>query len=253
MQRIIFVSALLLLAASLPGRAEPRWAQGQIYSGNIDIGGVQVPLPSGDWVVTGIENSSINAVGNGIETNVGLAQIIDGKVRAYTSINYNQQALRSSSGWKLPAERSCTRPEIHFAEIKRNQMLRKTCAYVNHIALYVSATSPKWWLDSVGFAKKNSIAMPLAVIQSGIVVSDRQNFVAVGYYFNPESVGFAPPSNTAWETSDWNALNITRDKEKQAFVQSIIAWTEKATASVEAGLAGKLDASSNLDWPTAMQ
>jgi hypothetical protein len=240
-----------LIAAAPPVLAQPKWAQGQTYSGNIDIGGVQVPLPAGTWLVTGVEQIVTTNAGAGGQTNVGLTQIVDGKLRSYIALSYNQQAM--SRGWTVPAAKTCTRSEIHHAAVTRDQQLDKSCAYVNHIVFTISANSAKWWKETVDYAKQNGIAVPLAVIQGGVVVSDRANFVSVGYYFNPEVTGFAPPKNTAWQTSDWSVLNVAGDAQKQAFVKSIIDWTEKVRPSVEAGLAGKLKKSNGLDWPVAMQ
>jgi hypothetical protein len=253
MLKTVLAAVAAVTTAVQTAHAQPKWAQGQTYSGNIDIGGVQVPLPSGNWVVTGVENSVINMWGSGAETSIGLAQISDGKLRAYAWISYNQQALINGSGWRLDAEKNCARTEIHYAAVVRNRQVDKSCTYVNHNVFDISSTSPKWWKDSVAYAKTNSIGIPLAVIQSGIVVSDRQNFVSVGYYFNPEIQGFAPPKNTVWQTSDWSVLNTASDEQKKAFVKSIIDWTEKTRPAVEAGLAGRLKKGESLDWPVAMQ
>lgn len=238
-------------AAAQMAHAQPKWTQGQTYSGNIDIGGVQVPLPAGDWLVTGVEYVVTANAGNGGQSNIGLAQSRDGKLQGYISLSYNQQAL--SRGWTVPAAKNCTRTEIHHAAVIRDAQVDKSCTYVNHVVFTISATSAKWWKDTVDYAKQNGIAVPLAVIQGGVVVSDRANFIAVAYHFNPESKGFSPPKNTAWQTSDWSALNVAGDEQKRNFVKSVIDWTEVARPALEAGLAGKLKKGAGLDWPVAMQ
>jgi hypothetical protein len=95
--------------------------------------------------------------------------------------------------------------------------------------------------------------MPATTIAGGIVVSDRANYVSVLVHFNPESKGFAPPTNLAWAPSDWSKNNVVGDEKKKPFVQSIVDWTEKSRPMVEAGLAGKLKKGEGLDWPAAMQ
>lgn len=249
MHFIVILVAVLM--AGLPALAQPKWAQGQSYSGNIDIGGVQVPLPAGEWVVTGFDQATTTGADAGAQSNIGLAQIIDGKLRAYMSMSYNQRAV--SNGWTVPASKNCVRSEIHHAVVVRDRQLDKACTYVNHYIFTYGETSPKWWKDTIAYAKEKSVAIPPTVIQSGIVVSDRSNFLSLAYYFNPEAKGFTRPRNISWQGNDWSVLNIAADEKKSAFVQSIIDWTEKARPVVEAGLAGKLKKGEGFDWPTAMQ
>jgi hypothetical protein len=251
MRAIIVFLAIGLVAILQPAAAQPKWAQGQTYSGNIDIGGIQVPLPAGEWVVTGTDQTTMTSSEASGQSNTGLAQIIDGRLRAYMSLSYNQRSM--SNGWTVPAAKTCARTEIHHAVVVRDRQLDRSCLYVNHSVFAIAADSAHWWKSTVEYAKQNKISVPLAVIQSGVVVSDRANFISVAYYFNPEMQGFAPPKNTAWQTSDWNVLNVAKNKKKKAFIQSVIDWTEKSRSVVEAGLAGKLKKGEGLDWPTAMQ
>ncbi|MBS4046737.1 MAG: hypothetical protein KG075_10375 [Alphaproteobacteria bacterium] len=251
MLKIVGVAMAGLLMVAQPTSAQPKWAQGQTYSGNIDIGGVQVPLLSGDWIVTGVEQIVLNNAGSGGQTNVALAQLSDGKLRAYMMLSYNQQAL--SRGWNVTDSKNCLRNEIHYAVVISDMQLAKSCSYVNHAVFTIAANSAKWWKDTVDYAKRHNIAVPLTAILSGTVVSDRANFVSVAYYFNPEAKGFPGPINTAWQTSDWSALNVASNEQKKSYIQSIIEWTNSTRSVVEAGLAGKLKKGESLDWPTAMQ
>lgn len=251
MRKMAIALVAALLTAAQSASAQPKWAQGQMYSGNIDVGGVQVPLPAGSWVVTGFDQVVLNNAGAGGQSNVGLAQLIDGKLRAYMMLSYNQQAM--SRGWTVADSKNCTRSEIHYAAVISDVQLSKSCSYVNHIVFSIAANSAKWWKDTVDYAKRNNIAIPLTTILSGTVVSDRANFVSVSYYFNPEFKSFLAPVNTAWQTSDWSALNVATNENKKVFVQSIVEWTNRVRPIVETGLAGKLKKGDGLDWPTAMQ
>ncbi len=235
--------------------AQPKWAVNQVYEGNIDIGGVQVPLPPGPWTVTGFQ-SSVNQSRSdgsipGSSTNVALAQFAGDMVRAYIAFSYNDRSM--SSGWTVPDAKNCSRQEIHHAKIVRDMQLDRRCQYVNHIVYSVGANSAQWWKDSIEFARKRGIVMPMVAIAGGIVVSDRANYVSATYFFNPAIAGFPAPQNTAWSTSDWNVLNVAGDEKKKAFVQSVIDWAEKNRQLVETGLAGKLKKGEGLGWPAAMQ
>lgn len=242
--RLILAVALVMVAAS-PATAQPKWAVDQAYSGNIELGGVQVPLPRGEWVVTGFERS-ITKSGWGNMT-VALGQLKGSLVPAYVVLVYNEQSVRN--GWNVTDERQCARREIHHAKVVRDAQKDKSCQYVNHIVFSVSSNSAKWWKDTIDYARRRNVAIPLASIQSGIVVSDRANFLSVAYYFNPEGEGFAPPQNTAWQTSDWNVLNVQNDPKKKAYFKSVLDWTEQSRPVVEAGLAGKLGQGADLGWP----
>ncbi|WP_374467264.1 hypothetical protein [Ferrovibrio sp.] len=256
MQRSILGLAAMLAAGWIPpGWAQPKWAIGQTYSGNIDIGGVQMPLPAGEWTVSGFQASTnltrTDGTVPGASMVVTLAQLTGSAVRGYAVFVYNERSM--SSGWNVPDAKTCRRTEIHHAKVIRDVQLSKSCEYVNHIIYTVSATSAQWWKDTIDFARSRAIVMPPVTIASGIVVSDRANFVSALYHFNPALKGFSAPNNTVWASSDWNVMNVAEDERKKAFVQSVIDWTEKSRPAVEAGLAGKLKKGEGLDWPAAMQ
>lgn len=251
MLKTVFALVAFFAAAAQMAHAQPKWAQGQTYSGNIDIGGVQVPLPAGSWMVTGFDQVVLNNAGAGGQSNVGLAQLIDGKLRAYMVLSYNQQSM--SRGWTVTDSKNCARSEIHYAAVTSDIQLSKSCSYVNHIVFSIAANSAKWWKETVDYARRHNIAIPITTILSGTVVSDRANFVSVAYYFNPEMKGFSAPVNTVWQTSDWSALSVAANEDKKVFVQSIVEWTKAIRPVVEAGLAGKLKKGDGLDWPVAMQ
>lgn len=254
MRAITILLTACLAAILQPAAAQPKWAQGQTYNGNIDLGGVQVPLPPGQWTVAGFGDVVTKATAgadSGSQTSVGLTQIADGKLRAYISVTYNHRSL--SNGWNVFESAQCRRSEIHHARIVRDRQTDRSCQFVNHTTYSVGTNSAKWWLGVIDQVRAAKISMPHITFLNGIVVSDRANFFALGYYFNPEFAGFAAPAVTAWETSEWNVLNVDKDVKKKAFVQSMIDWTEKSRPVVEAGLAGKLKKGEGLDWPTAMQ
>lgn len=240
------VAGVCLGTWCLSAGAQPKWAVDQIYTGNIELGGVQAPLPQGEWIVTGFERS-ITKSGWGNMT-VALAQFKETQVPAYVVLIYNEQSVRM--GWNVGEEKQCARREIHHAKVIRDTQLDKACLYVNHIVFNVSSGSAKWWKDTIDYARKRNAKIPMAAIQGGIVTSDRANFLSMAYYFNPEVEGFGPPQNTVWQTSDWNVLNVAGDQKKQAYVQAVIDWTEQSRPMLEAGLAGKLKKGEALNWPS---
>jgi hypothetical protein len=253
---------LILLAGLLaggPALAQPKWAQGQTYSGNIDIGGVQVPLPPGDWEVLGSSSTSAKFDGLGHNTMadpgasviVALGQFVSNRLRAYTVVNYNARAM--SDGWTAGEEKQCRREFIHMARVFSDRQTAKSCSYVNHTVFVLNEKSTPWWRQSVEYIKQKNMALPDVTLLSGTVVSDRANFVAVAYHFSPQAAGFGRPKQRTWSQSDWNKENAAQDPKRQAYVRSVIDWTEKSRPVVEAGLAGKLKKGEGLDWPSAMQ
>lgn len=247
--------AVLAIGWALPGWAQPKWAIGQTYSGNIDIGGVQIPLLPGEWTVTGFQSfvTKTNAAGKipGNTITVALVQFDDRTVRAYAVFSYNE--LSVSTGWTTADWPQCKRQEIHYVSILHDKQTDRSCQYVNHIVYAVSSDSRQWWKDTIDFVVRRGGKMPVTTIAGGIVVSDRANYVSALVHFNPETRGFAPPTNLAWATSDWSKSNVAGDEKKKSFVQSVVDWTEKSRPIVEAGLAGKLKKGEGLYWPAAMQ
>lgn len=248
-----------LAAAAQMAHAQPKWIQGQTYSGNIDIGGVQVPLPPGDWEVLGSSSTAARFSGLGHNTMadpgasviVALGQYANSRLRAYTVMNYNARAM--SDGWTVGDEKQCQRELIHMARVFSDRQMAKSCGYVNHSVFVLNENSAPWWRQSVEYVKQKDVKLPDVTLLSGVVVSNRANFVAVAYHFSPQAAGFGRPKQKSWSQSDWNLENVAQDSKRQAFVQSIIGWTEKSRPVIEAGLAGKLKKGDGLDWPVAMQ
>ncbi len=254
---LALIAGLFMMAQS--SQAQPKWAQGQTYGGNIDIGGVQVPLPAGEWEVLGSSSTTAKFDGLGHRTMadpgesvvVAFGQFANNRLRAYTIMNYNARAM--SGGWNVGEEKQCRRENIHMARVISDRQMAKSCSYVNHSIFVLNEDSAPWWRQSVEYVKQKNMKMPELTLLSGSVVSNRANFVAVAYHFSPQAAGFDRPKQKSWSQSDWSPENVVQDSKRQAFVKSIIDWTEKNRSMVEAGLAGKLKKGESLDWPTAMQ
>lgn len=243
-----------------PSPAQPKWAQGQTYSGNIDIGGVQVPLPAGDWVVLGFGHEAGGILkddkvlsDSGSMMNVAFAATKGHALTGLVLLEYNERTGRGT-GWNVANAKTCTREDIHHTRVLSDKQLSKSCQYVNHVTFSgVSDKTVPWFKQAVTTLASQKRIHPKAIIESGIVVSDRMNFISMRYRFNPEAFGFPAAKTANWSASEWRSANVAGDSARRAFIKSVIDWTEKVRPSVEAGLAGKLKRGDSLDWPTATQ
>lgn len=256
----ILVSAVGMLMLALPATAQPKWAQGQTYSGNIDIGGVQVPLPAGQWTVLGFGREAGGILkddrpvsDSGTMMHVALGPVGSEKFTGMVLLEYNERAGRGT-GWNVTNAKTCSREDIHHAQVLMDKQLSKVCQYVNHITWSgVGSNTSAWFKQAIASLTAQERAHPKVMIESGIVVSDRMNFLSMRYRFNPEVIGFPVARAANWSSSEWSQANVQADAKRQAFVKLIIDWTEKTRPAIEAGLAGKLKKGDGLDWPVAMQ
>jgi hypothetical protein len=261
MRHLIGITVAVATMLVQPAIAQPSWTLGQTYSGNIDIGGVQVPLPSGGWRVIGTSqaegggkyNDGRNAyTDSGTIMTVVLSQVVQDKVRGVVLLQYNARAARGN-GWDFSGLKTCQRDDILYTNILRDKQLSKACSYVNHVIFTsVSNNDGRYWKQAIQTLSAEKTEMPHTMIESGLNVSDRSNFLEVKYRFNPEFAGIKP-GTAGWSASSWNKQRISGDKRREPFVQSVIAWTQKAMPKMEVGLAGDLKKGEGLDWPTAMQ
>lgn len=255
---LALIAGLSMAAQSAQG--QPKWAQGQTYSGNIDIGGVQVPLPPGQWIVLGFGRESGGVLkddrmlsDSGTMMNVALGPAVTEKFAGVVLLEYNERAGRGT-GWNVTSAKTCSREDIHHAQVLVDKQLSKVCQYVNHITWAGAASNTAaWFKQSVASLSALERPHPKVMIESGIVVSDRMNFLSLRYRFNPEAYGYPEARTTNWSSSEWAQANVQTDVKRRAFVKSIIDWTEKSRPMIEAGLAGKLKKGDGLDWPSPTQ
>jgi len=249
-----------LFIAAHSAHAQPKWAQGQTYSGNIDIGGVQVPLPPGQWIVLGFGREAGGVLkddravsDSGTMMNVAFGPAVTEKFAGVVLLEYNERAGRGS-GWNVASAKTCSREDIHHALVVVDKQLSKACQYVNHITWSgVGNTTAVWFKQAIAGLSAQERAHPKIMIESGVIISDRMNFLSMRYRFNPEASGFPAARTTNWSSSEWSQTNAQTDVKRQAFIKSIIDWTAKSRPVVEAGLAGKLKKGDGLDWPAALQ
>ena len=254
----LLVAGLMTMAPS--AQAQVKWAQGQTYSGNIDIGGVQVPLPPGQWVVLGFGRESGGVLkddrtlsDSGTIMNVAFGPAVTEKFAGVVLLEYNERAGRGT-GWNITNAKTCSREDVHHAQVLVDKQLSKVCQYVNHITWSgVANNTAAWFKQAIAGLSAQERPHPKVMIESGIVVSDRMNFLSMRYRFNPEASGLPAARTTNWSSSEWSQANVQTDVKRQAFVKSIIGWTEKSRPAIEAGLAGKLKKGDGLDWPIATQ
>lgn len=260
MLKTVFALVAFFAAAAQMAHAQPKWAQGQTYSGNIDIGGVQVPLPPGQWVVLGFGRESGGVLkddrtlsDSGTMMNVALGPAVAEKFAGIVLLEYNERAGRGT-GWNVTSAKTCSREDIHHARVLVDKQLSKACQYVNHITWSgVTSTTAAWFKQAIAGLSAQERPHPKIMIESGIIISDRMNFLSMRYRFNPEASGFPAARTTNWSSSEWSQANAQADVKRQAFIKSIIDWTEKSRPMLETGLAGKLKKGDGLDWPVEMQ
>ena len=198
---------------------------GQIHEGTLPLNGkMRAPLLPGRWEVIGASEhlSTVGVNGAtyaGAVSNVVLAQIVGGKVKAAIVVSYNERS--QSNGWH-GHDSNCHRQDILHTLVQIDKQTVKLCDYVNHNVFTVGQKSAKWWIDSVNTLSQKGTHFPASWLQAGVWASTRSDFLYITYNFNPEFVGL-PEDKARWEMSSWHKVRIADDPRRKAFADGIIA------------------------------
>lgn len=199
---------------------------GKKISNPLPIGKVHVPLPEGDWVVIGRSVAETGARGGALTSGgtmgiLLLGDIVQGKLRGYTSISTTLEYPRGSQ-WAKPKD--CGRTDILLA---RNEELPQVysflCWTINHYSMRFNPTAASV-AEASRYFKDNGISFPDTMVGVKFIVSVGAKYLSVTYHGNPEFEGIAPSRNSDWAQNDWHKSRIHRFPDKARYAEKTKAW-----------------------------
>ena len=206
------------------GAAAPMHPLADAHGGVFVIEGKQVPLPPGDWQVTGRADS-------GEKTprvlSVALVRLKGAEVDAAVLIQTNR--LNADAAWGKAPE--CDRGDLYFARTRYASDHDGSCAYAAYVDANVprAATDPAWQTTLLA-GDRNDWHFPGGWMEAAYRITDPRDAIEVRYLFRAP----AHPSANA--------------------VRELVSWTEAGWHGVGSGFRNRLDGAEGLpDWPTSIE
>jgi hypothetical protein len=183
-----------LCAGPAPAAETP--APGTAYSGILDLGDAQVPLPDGEWVMAGRGYDMVGDINDAaygaIETYV-LFRLDGRKVTAFATVQHN--LIPIETGWGVAGE--CVRTDLPLRVVFDGDEGHSRCAFAGEIDTGAGAPSPWFWKSALAYAANQNLALPQRWTMAGLRMSDRRDVVDVRYYFSPELLAGIPAAAPA--------------------------------------------------------
>lgn len=195
---------------------------GTIYRGTYDADGRIVPLPAGEFESVAYISGQI-----GQTTNMGAAllQVRGNRLAAVVFVFATPAGSKIGTGFRLIVD--CTRNDLHYKEVDSNvDFGPQDCVTVNHIwpdgwRLPITANIFKSVLVALD---TRGIPLPPALIAVNIYEADRDGYLRVWYYFNPEDQGIESHRTATWADSDWHVNYLARDQRRLAYMEQARQW-----------------------------
>ena len=232
-------------------------AIGEELRSTIAIGGKQVPLPEGRWLLAareriasfGAAKGAYGAVEHVVLLSLGeeTSPATGGqKVLGVAEIHAN--LMPTADGWGLPSE--CRREEIHFVVIKHDTGWDGSCLFVaNAFVDYRDDASPVL-REVVDFARQRNLVLPTGWLVTGFRAADRQDFVDLRVYIDPRDAGLPTIARWGREGNIWMGNAVVDSPRLQQYLVELAGWAIQASDSIERGLRNAPEMPA-LSWPGA--
>lgn len=210
--------------------------EGQIFSKNLNYGyDVNIPLPSGDWIVKVVDNSS--STGHGPRTtiyNIGLFQLDKNKrLNQYLQITFSEPV---STFWTVPKD--CSREDIYaYEKSLGNEMFN--CWMVNHYRWSFSHTLTDYEKKLKNILISENIKTSDIMIYSQHLFASKRSgnvYHLIKHYINPESQGIEPPVQLDWSTSEYQKIKISSYPKKKAFLDKFVLTSANFHKQIQDGI-----------------
>jgi uncharacterized membrane protein len=238
-------AALALLA---PGDAQALMTQGAAVERVLEVGGKQIPLPEGRWVVAGDAGTSYDGerVGAyGVIRNIVLFRLQGRAVDAVAEINTNE--LPTTDGWGVAAD--CRRTDIALSVVRYMAGWDASCFFVTHTLTSTSGL-PAGWQQAAGYAQREGLAMAPVWLTAGFRVANRQNIVDARFHFAPAARGISVETPRRWSDSAWSASRIESDPARMALGVAVTEWAVLFSGFIETGIKNRLPATGTFPMPS---
>lgn len=209
--------ACLILLQSMPARA---LEAGQTATGSVQVGGMNIPLPGGEWsVYYAVEDDDAKFK----TSKLGLVQISGKAVKqsAYFRVS------RSKTGGGFRPYEQCSQPHYFFGETAMNQIGGKQdCWHVQAETLAPDEASDRQ-KAILEFAKSHSLFLPLTIVGPRFHRASADVLLQASYGWAPDLIVKAPKEIKVWRFQDWTAEAVAKEPRKKVVMNKFKRWGEE--------------------------
>lgn len=239
--RLFLIAGILALlpACETTSSLEKRFPVGEAVSNPFLVGGKQIPLPPGRWVIRGRALPKTSRGTQGIQLILVNNVADDPRMAIWVATNLVPSS--GFNGWNI--SRFCARNDLaHRVTEISVQGGDQRCWWVTHARMTRRQKSSPATIQTLDWAKSHGRVVPVNTVYVGYRFANTYDVLTVRYFFNPEAKGIAPTSRATWSTSDWHIDRILAFPKKGAFVDGLKEWGADWMPKIEAGFNGKLAA-----------
>ncbi len=242
--RLCGILLAVLLLAGCAATQPKETPVGSQVSGIFEVGGKQVPLPPGTWIVTGSRTFFNNF-------DVRFSRSALSQIKSNTLENFIYLFTNEESGFGFGYDgfvtyKPCERTNLLFVKVFSNDSGgfggKQDCWYINHVIFKRHlAGKNKVLQQSFRYFLDNKINLPHTIIKVNFRLATDVDVITVGYYFNPESEGHeVPTTGLKWSDNPWYRTYIVTDAEKEAYIEKLKNWGRSWREKVRLGFQNKL-------------
>jgi len=226
--RILVFGTTLLLGFFLAGLCVPAVAleAGQKASSPVQLGGMSIPLPDGEWsVYYAVENEDAKFQ----TSKLGLVLISGTAIKQFVYL----RVLRSKTGGGFRAYGQCTQPYFFYGETAVNQTSGAQDCWnvaVETLAPDKPSDRQKALLE---FAKSHNLFLPLATIGPRFHKASADVLLQASFGWTPDLIIKAPSDTKVWKFQDWTAEAVAKDLRKKVIMNKMKRWGEEWRPHIE--------------------
>lgn len=245
----------------------------------IEIGGMRIPLPPGDWRQLGEAQYAVAGRRDGESGQVRslvLGWTVADRVVALAVLRAN--AAPVPGGFGIASD--CNRRDLHLArmETPRGSALA-SCSFVGHLVHAAGPSDDPAWRAALARLSATGAAAPSEWLVAGFRMADDDDLLDLRLLLDPALLGIAapaattarsagtmqavqgwvrglvgaapPPEPTRWQRSAWAPAAVATDPQRALVLAYLVEWVDEVRTPLRLGFKGR-DAEAP-GWPGPWQ
>lgn len=210
----------------------------QHVTGSIAFLGRDTPLPSGDWEVIMVAKvSNPRGLPN---ADVMLLRRDGGTLTGMFEIKGNVVGRPATSGFAVSGV--CTMGDTIFSDVRSAELggAQDCLAIVfQHTVHWRAASAPRIMQALARDIDIAGAALPPTLISAAFEVRNRNYQLYEQVWLNPDTAGIGGDHSARRSDSDWTAYNLSRDPERQQYIDTLRQWADGWRGVMEALVGGR--------------
>ena len=196
----------------------------------IRVGKMNVNLPPGSWRV--LASDDFRTSGGDSQGRVERKYLVKVNEKNQLEAAVGINASASSSVVTSWNDAVCDRKDTLWIQELDGNFKYPACLLINHITpFWTSVPTNSFDRQIFDWYRANKVELPKTALFSTYRKYFSGDFIYASYWINPELLGFAPDTGTAWQNSNWHPGLIKDDPAKVKYVEDLKAWSKSIAAS----------------------